>query len=94
MLTLIKKKIPSVPDGEALSTQPLAPRPAPASRRLPLAGAPGVIRFRWGRGALPQVVPLLPGSLSRAPGRWALKEVSSPGGFPSAEELNLTIRGF
>lgn len=62
MLTLIKKKKkkPSVPDREALSTQPLAPPPA-----CYLGGVPRGNQIPRG-GTLSQVVPPLPSSLSRA----------------------------
>lgn len=64
MLTLIKKKkkkMPSVPPGEELSTQPLAPLPAPATHPPAISwGCRGVIRFRRRPGVLPQVVPPLP----------------------------------
>lgn len=94
MLTLIKKKkkIPSVPAGETLSSQPLAP-PPPAC--LPCVGAPRVIRFCRGWGALPQVVPPnSPAHSPRARGRWPLKEVLTPGDFPSTEDLDLAIWDF
>lgn len=71
MLTLIKKKkIPSVPDGEALSAQPLAPAPAPATRPIAIRGGARGNQIPRGRGARPQVGPLLPSSLSGAQPSW------------------------
>lgn len=82
VLTLIKKKkyhlcLPGK------SSQPNLWRPRPPAISW---GCQGVIRFHWRQGALPQVVPPLPSSLSKARGRRSLKEVSTPSGLPSAEE--------
>lgn len=97
MLTLIKKKkkIPSVPAGETLSTQPLAPPPAPATRLPAMRGGAKGNQILPGWGALPQVVPPnSPAHSPRARGRWPLKEVLTPGDFPSTEDLDLAIWDF
>lgn len=91
MLTLIKKKYHLCLTGKSSQPNLWRPRRPHHPPACHFTGCPGVIRFHWGRDALPQVAPPLPLSLSRAKGRRALKEVSTPRGFPSAEEFHLAI---
>lgn len=98
MLTLIKKKKKKYHLcllGKRSQPNLWRPRPPPPPACLPCVGVPRVIRFCRGWGALPQVVPPnSPAHSPRARGRWPLKEVLTPGDFPSTEDLDLAIWDF
>lgn len=89
VLTLIKKNAICA-SGESsqphLWRHPRSPPPA-----CHFKGCPGVIRFRRGRGALPQVAPPLP--LTLPSGETALKGLNL-GGFLSAEEPDVAVFPF
>lgn len=85
MLTLIKKKkkkIPSVPAGETLSTQPLAPPPAPATRLPAMRGGAKGNQILPGVGCPPTGgTPQLPSSFSKSQGEMASERGLDPGRF-------------
>lgn len=92
MLTLIKKKkyhlcLP----GKSSPPHLWRPRPPPPPARLPFHGAPRGNQIPAEAGCPPTGGALTPRSVAEARGRWALKEVSTPGGFPSAQEPDLAI---